>query len=106
MTEVCCQLRGRGSEVIFEGRRHKIGLCERDYDIRQKLARISARWIVLSFSFFRESSPCRCIKQLESLETMKSASVSRADAHLTSPIAVEIIGNFTAKAPPRPQQEV
>ncbi len=26
------------------------------------------------------------------------------EAHLTSPIAVEIIGNLTAKVPPKPQQ--
>ena len=62
--------------------------------------------MVLSFSFFRESKPCKCIRQLESFETRKSASVSNADAHLTSPIAVEIIGNFTAKVPPKPQQDV
>jgi hypothetical protein len=38
--------------------------------------------------------------------TKKSAPVSNAEAHLASPIAVEIIGNFTAKVPPKPQQDV
>ena len=45
-----------------------------------------------------------CIRQLESFDTMYSAPVSKADAHLTSPIAVEIIGNLAAKVPPKPQQ--
>ena len=31
----------------------------------------------------------------------KSAPVSTAEAHLTSPMAVEIAGNFAAKVPPR-----
>ena len=58
------------------------------------------------FFFSRLRSPCRCIKQLESFDTRYSAPVSNAEANLDSPIAVEIIGNFTQKVPPKPQQVV
>jgi hypothetical protein len=43
------------------------------------------------------------MRQLESFEMTRSAPVSRIDAHLTSPIAVEISGNFTENVPPNPQ---
>ena len=57
---------------------------------------------ILLFSLF--NIPSRCIRQLESFDTMNSAPVSKAEAHFTSAMAVEIIGNFVAKAPPKPQQ--
>jgi hypothetical protein len=37
------------------------------------------------------------MRQLESPEIMYSALVSRAEAHFTSPMAVEIIGNLVAE---------
>src|SRR5262249_32188530 len=67
-------------------------------------ASTSAKWIVLTLLPWRDSRPCTCIRQLESFETIYSAPVSKAEAHLTSPIAVEIIGNLAAKVPPNPQQ--
>src|ERR1043166_2769550 len=67
-------------------------------------ASTSARSIVFSFLPWRSSNPWSCIRQLESFETMYSAPVSSAEAHLTSPIAVEIMGNFAANVRPKPEQ--
>ena len=45
-----------------------------------------------------------CIRQLGSVDVMYSARAAAALAAFASPIAAEIMLNFTAKVPPKPQQ--
>ena len=63
-----------------------------------------ARWIVRTLEFCFRKIPSRCSRQLGSVEVMYSAPEDFALPAFVSHIAPEIIANFVANVPPKPQQ--
>jgi hypothetical protein len=68
------------------------------------LARILAKWIAFTGDRFFRNTPSKCIRQLGSTDVTNSAPVALAFSDFVSPIAAEIIPNFTENVPPNPQQ--
>src|ERR1017187_1819488 len=68
------------------------------------LAKMLAGCIVRTRDLRRRSTPSICIRQLGSVEARNSAPQVSAKPALPSPIAAEIMLNFVANVPPKPQQ--
>src|SRR6185503_4565932 len=68
-------------------------------------ARISAKCMVRTPVFSRDSPPPMCIRHEASFAVQISAAVSRTALILSASIAVETSGFFSAKVPPKPQHD-
>src|SRR5690606_13132520 len=74
------------------------------YIFAHPLTKTSTKCIVLIGRLCLSIYPCRCNKHEESVEMIKSASISSAWCTFCSAMALDIASNLTANVPPNPQQ--